>query len=172
MIGPLLRTRRNRLVFSFVNVTPEKLMNQRWLAKPPSLNEVTVTAVPGVKDLLVMASLPIAMSQLPSEQELKFQSVVLFRFDFSRTVDPETALTGIPARKGCVPRVTKMKALKENVQVGARWAAVVPALAAPAGARRVAAASSPAASMEIKRFMITVPLCVFLPLVAGLACRA
>src|SRR6516225_3298015 len=60
MIGPPLRTRRNRPVFTFWNVTmgPPASWTHRWLAKPLPLFPgcVNVTSPPPLLVLLVRAS--------------------------------------------------------------------------------------------------------------------
>ena len=99
MIGPVLRIRRNRPVLTFWNVV-ESARIQCWLVKPlPPLPAVsTVTFAPGLVALLVMASPELVTRKLPSENWQNPHEVVRLVLGFSRTVDPEEALLGVPGK--------------------------------------------------------------------------
>jgi hypothetical protein len=167
----LLRTRRNRPVFAFWNVTvPSGFLTKIhcWLRKPPPAGAVcTVTLAPGLKDLLVMASPRLNQTTSAALIWQPVHRVVLLNLGFSRTVAPLKVVLGVPAWK-LTPLTVMVMWTEPSVVQGALRAAAAPALATPAVAKVVPAASTPAASMEIKRRIIPVPRPIF---VSVLSCR-
>ena len=156
--GPLLRTRSHRWVFTFwyLNTLPgvTTTLIQRWLAKPlMPCRGVNVTSAPGVRDRLVRASSPFTEMKLRTPGvEVPQESHVVVRFTLVLRIAalPELAMLGVPTMN--LVGIARMVTLGHKPRSLVAWPAVVaPALAAPTVARRVAAASSPAASMVIKR---------------------
>ena len=91
MAGPLLRTRRNRPVFTFRNVlVVDSTTNAHcWLAKPlpPFPAGVNVTSAPGLELLLVRASPPfLRTGTLEVVERQSSHSVDLFSLGFSHAV--------------------------------------------------------------------------------------
>jgi len=112
----------------------------------------------GAKSLLVRAR-PRLMRRSSLGTVLLLQwihRVVLFSLGFNSAAAPGKVTLGAPRKKFWPFTVTHENSPVSFVQPVA-WTAVAPALAAPAVVRTVPAASSPAASMEIRRRMVNVP---------------
>jgi hypothetical protein len=181
-VGPLLRTRSHRCVFTFryLNTLPgvTTTLVQRWLAKPSMpCRGVNVTFAPGVSDRVVRASSPFNEMKLRTPVvDVPQESRIVVRFTFVLRIAalPEVGLLGVPIMN--LVGMARIVTLGHVPKRMPGWlATVAPALPIPTVARSVAAANSTAASMEIKRFMIIVPLCspvIFLRVfpAAGLSC--
>src|SRR5690349_12159320 len=103
MIGPLLRTRRNKPVFTFWNVImgPAAFPIHCWLAKPlpPLPGGSSVTFWPELVDLLVSAS-PRFSRTTESLEPLKqsVHAVEPFCLGFRIASAPEKVLFGVPRK--------------------------------------------------------------------------
>ena len=102
-LGPLLRTRRDRPVFTLSSIQlPDAsvLRSHSWLAKPLPLfpGDAAVTSAPGMEDLLVRTRFRFSMrTRLGTVKETQmFHAVVSFLVGFRIAAFPETTLLDVP----------------------------------------------------------------------------